>query len=62
MISFLSLGKFKSNFSFLNILIASKEVLPQTPQEELVTKFLFSFPISKFFVSSMVASIIFFKL
>ena len=47
-ISSLIKGKDKSNFSFFKISIESKDVFPQTPQDELVKKFLLSLSISKF--------------
>ena len=39
MISFLIFGKDKSNFSLLIASTASRDVFPQTPQEEFVRKF-----------------------
>ena len=62
MISFAILGKDKFNLSFLITSTVSRDVLPQTPQEELVKKFLFNFPISVFFKLLIVASILFWRL
>ena len=59
MISFAILGKDKFNLSFLITSTVSRDVLPQTPQEEFVRKFLFNLPISMFFMLSIVASILF---
>ena len=58
MVNLLIFGKDISNFSFLITSTVSKVVLPQTPQEELVKKFLLNFPISIFFELLIVASIL----
>ena len=55
----LILGKDKFNFSFFITSTVSKDVLPHTPHEELVKKFLLNFSISIFFELLMVASILF---
>ena len=55
-------GNDKSSLLLLIISNESKDVFPQTPQEELVKKFLFNFPISIFFISFIVASISFWRL
>ena len=52
-------GNNKFNLSFLITSTVSKEVLPQTPHEEFVKKFLFNLPISMFLILLIVASILF---